>query len=584
MFRFRRRLGLWLTAALLALMPLVAQASILDFIPPSPAGSPAQQQDRQAQFEGKYELAKVRVLGVPAITVASPVQLGEPSGIEASLRARVIEGNLRALYDPNQLCSFGERLSEWMLDRLLQSDAHVCTAGQRYGLDRSGTPLTLEVLRDGSGPYQLAARLPGREQPFPLLTVTRADAEINGARELALAQAWRERLEGRLNHARRIYAPPQLARRFRLVVVTELMLLLLFAAMLLLWRRLRQRTSRLHGELRAKGRSDRRGETRLHAEQALTIAVLLLLLMLYLLVLMIGVLVVAIPGKVPLGIELVLQPSLAVIKFLAVTLATFLLRSLSTFLLSQWSGDVDVPRRLQARRQQRYRSLLSTTHRLINVVGIGVVLLWVLLDVPGVRSASVSLVLAGGALLGALAFVFQGLLRDFSAGLVMLLEDRYAVGDWIEVAGIEGEVIEMGLFSTQIRCLDQRMNILDNSSILQMRNHTKLRSGSLVTFVISHRQTDLEIVYRTLSLEIEDFCVDPVWGNRLLGDPILRGIKRTTALGVQMQVLLVTRAGEQWTTEREFQRRALRALHRRGVQLADGLDLGSVLPGTAGGR
>jgi len=30
-----------------------------------------------------------------------------------------------------------------MLDSLLQSDAHVCTAGQRYGLDRSGTPLTL---------------------------------------------------------------------------------------------------------------------------------------------------------------------------------------------------------------------------------------------------------------------------------------------------------------------------------------------------------------------------------------------------------------------------------------------------------
>ncbi len=157
-----------------------------------------------------------------------------------------------------------------------------------------------------------------------------------------------------------------------------------------------------------------------------------------------------------------------------------------------------------------------------------------LLDVPGVRSASVSLLLAGGALLGALAFVFQGLLRDVSAGLVMLLEDRYAIGDWIEVGGIEGEVVEMGLFSTQIRCLDQRMNILDNASILQIRNHTKLRSGSLVTFVISHRQKDLEIVYRTLALEIEAFCLDPVWGNRLLGDPILRGIKRTTALGVQM--------------------------------------------------
>ena len=557
-------------------MPQVAQASILDFFPAAPPGSPAPLQDKQAQFEGKFELAKVRILGVPAITVASPVQLGDQRGIEASLRARVIEGNLRALYDPNQLCSFGERLSEWVLDSLLQSDAHVCTAGQRYGLDRSGTPLTLEVIRDGSGPYELAARLPGRQQPFPLLTVTLADAEINGARELALAQAWRERLEGRLNHARRIYSPTQLARRVRLALMSELLLLLLVSATLLLWRRLRQRTSRLHDELRTRGRSDRRAEIRLHAEQALNIGVLLL--MLYLLVLMIGVAVVAIPGKVPLAIELVLQPTFAVIKFLGVTLATFLLRSLSTFLLSQWAEDVDVPQRLQARRQQRYRSLLSTTHRLINVAGIGVVLFWVLLDVPGVRSASVSLLLAGGALLGALAFVFQGLLRDVSAGLVMLLEDRYAIGDWIEVGGIEGEVVEMGLFSTQIRCLDQRMNILDNSSILQMRNHTKLRSGSLVTFVISHRQRDLEIVYRTLALEIEAFCLDPVWGNRLLGDPILRGIKRTTALGVQMQVLLVTRAGEQWTTEREFQRRALRALHRRGVQMADGLELGSWQP------
>ena len=86
---------------------------------------------------------------------------------------------------------------------------------------------------------------------------------------------------GLLNNARRIYAPPQLAQRVRLALALEL-----------------------------------------------------LLLMLCLLVLIIGVLVVAIPGKVPLGIELVLQPSLAVIKFLAVTMAEFLLRSLSTFLLS----------------------------------------------------------------------------------------------------------------------------------------------------------------------------------------------------------------------------------------------------------
>ena len=75
------------------------------------------------------------------------------------------------------------------------------------------------------------------------------------------------------------------------------------------------------------------------------------------------------------------------------------------------------------------------------------------------------------------------------------------------------------------------MCIFDIASIQQVRDHTKLRSGSLVTFVISHRQTNLEIVYRTLVLEIDAFCADPLWGSKLVGDPVLCGIKRTSALG-----------------------------------------------------
>ena len=87
-----------------------------------------------------------------------------------------------------------------------------------------------------------------------------------------------------------------------------------------------------------------------------------------------------------------------------------------------------------------------------------------------------------------------------------------------------------------------------------------------------------------LSAEIDAFLHDPIWGTRLIGEPVLRGVKRTSALGVHMQVLLITRSGEQWTTEREFQRRALRALHRRGVVLADGLEFASAMAGEPGSR
>lgn len=68
---------------------------------------------------GSFELAKVRILGVPALTVASPVVGHQDNAPDARRRAEVIEGNLRLLYDPEHLCSESEQIAEWILVRLL---------------------------------------------------------------------------------------------------------------------------------------------------------------------------------------------------------------------------------------------------------------------------------------------------------------------------------------------------------------------------------------------------------------------------------------------------------------------------------
>ena len=60
---------------------------------------------------------------------------------------------------------------------------------------------------------------------------------------------------------------------------------------------------------------------------------------------------------------------------------------------------------------------------------------------------------------------------------------------------------------------------------------------------------------------------------------MLRGIKGSTVQGIHMQVLLFTPTGEQWATERDFQRRALAALHQAGVRLSDGLEVQAMAAG-----
>ena len=521
---------------------------------------------------GSYELAKVRILGVPALTVASPV-LRDGDALGAKRRASVIEGNLRLLYDPNRLCSQSERLSEWMLESLLGQQAKVCTSGPGDGVTLSHDPLRISIQTDAAGNQILEAQLPDRQRQIPLMTVTRADAEINGVSSEELARRWKTLLERRINHARRILTPERLLQRWRLTLVVELLLFGVLAGLIWCWAWIRRRRCLLQHQ-RQQGVRNRRLELRLHLLH--TITRVLMVLVLFLLVVMVGLGVMALPGRVPLGIELLLQPSFAILKVGVVTVLGLLGRALCTFLLHQWADNVDVMEQERARRDQRYRSLLRVSHRLVDVACVLVVGVWIVVDIPGVRSASTSILVAGGALLGALAFVFQSLLRDFVAGMLVLLEDRYAIGDWVEIDGVEGEVIDVGLFSTDMRCLDQRVDTLENSAIRQLRNHTKLRSGSLIKLLISHRQSSIDQAIGLIGDEIERFVADPNWGERLLSQPILRGVRRITPLGTQLEVLLITRAGEQWVTEREFQLRVLRSFEQHGVVMADGLELNAL--------
>jgi small conductance mechanosensitive channel len=191
--------------------------------------------------------------------------------------------------------------------------------------------------------------------------------------------------------------------------------------------------------------------------RALLAAVLLLL------PLMVGVAVLAVPGQIPLAINLLLQPFSVLAKLMVGWLLALLLQAVLAALLSQWNSNPSLAPERRARRNQRYRSLKRVVSRLVNLACISLVTLWVVVAIPGVRDLSSNTLLASGAVLGALALVFQDLLRDFVAGLVLLLEDRYAIGDEITIDGLSGEVIDVDLLSTQLRSPDQRVVVIPNN-------------------------------------------------------------------------------------------------------------------------
>ncbi|MEB3332557.1 MAG: mechanosensitive ion channel domain-containing protein [Synechococcaceae cyanobacterium] len=538
--------------------PLRAQVDRPDPAP-TPYGS------GQTASLGSYDVAPVRILGIPAISVAAPVISRNDSSPDARQRAEVIEGNLSLLYAPRSLCEAGEGIAEMILEGLVLGGPpaqHLCS-GDPWAVLGKPEDLHVVVSQRDDGEFQLQAHLKGRAAPMALLSVTEADAQLHGLDRGALAERWRQVLQRRLRHARHTEQPSQIALRLRITVVAELLLGSSVLATIWLWTQFRRRVQRRLDQ-GAEQRSLPSGR-----DQMIQWGLRgLFLVILTQLVLMVGLAVGAVPGRLPLAITLLLQPFSILLKIVLLGACALALRLLTLFVLRQWVSNLAVPTHERARRLQRYLNLRQVSQRVIDLGCLVLLAGLVLADIPGIRELTLGAWLAGGALLGGLAIAFQGLLRDGLAGLVALLDDHYAVGDVVEVNGVIGTVVDVGLLVTELRTADQRVVLFTNASPQHLVNHTKNRSGIELLIPLAEQPPQLEAALAVVERECRAFAEDPHWQHHLLMPPLVRGVKRVVPGAIELSVVLTTRTGSQWEAQRCLLRRLVVALQQADIRLA----------------
>jgi small conductance mechanosensitive channel len=83
------------------------------------------------------------------------------------------------------------------------------------------------------------------------------------------------------------------------------------------------------------------------------------------------------------------------------------------------------------------------------------------------RFFDVTAFLAGLGLLGfTVGFALQDVMKNFAAGIILLLQQPFHVGETIGVKEFNGTVLEIDLRTTEIKTLDGRIVILPNADIL----------------------------------------------------------------------------------------------------------------------
>lgn len=81
----------------------------------------------------------------------------------------------------------------------------------------------------------------------------------------------------------------------------------------------------------------------------------------------------------------------------------------------------------------------------------------------GVQTTSFAALLAGAGL--AIGTAWGGLLTHFAAGVFMQILRPFKVGDYVVAGGVEGSVVEMGLFGTTLLTPDNVTTIVGNNKV-----------------------------------------------------------------------------------------------------------------------
>jgi moderate conductance mechanosensitive channel len=234
-------------------------------------------------------------------------------------------------------------------------------------------------------------------------------------------------------------------------------------------------------------------------------------------------------------------------------------------------GAISDDARFRTRRMQRLHAVTGVLR------GVIAVLIWLiaLLQILGVFGVPLQPILAGAGLAGiVLGFGAQQLVRDVLAGIAMLIEDQYGVGDWIEVDGKYGQVERVGLRSTAFRDVDGVVHHVLNGYIQRVGNLSQEWARATLDVPIA-LDADIGAAKALIHKVATDLAEDAVWGEDIIGPPEIWGVQDLGPDGIRIRLVIPTKPLRNWDVQRQLRERLKFAFDQAHIRMPARLvDLG----------
>lgn len=174
-------------------------------------------------------------------------------------------------------------------------------------------------------------------------------------------------------------------------------------------------------------------------------------------------------------------------------------------------------------------------------------------------------ILASAGIAGiAIGFGAQNLVQDYLAGIFILLEDQYGVGDNVDVGDATGTVVDMGLRVTTLRSLDGTLWYVRNGQILRVGNSSQSWAYVVVDTPLPPT-ADIDRAGEIITEVATAFAEDEEWRGDILKEPEYLGPVEMTIDEIKVRLGVRTTSDQQWAAGRELRRRVTEALREAGI-------------------
>ncbi len=193
---------------------------------------------------------------------------------------------------------------------------------------------------------------------------------------------------------------------------------------------------------------------------------------------------------------------------------------------------------------------------------IAIAVIMIILNVWGVDTTT--LVASAGVLTLVIGLGAQSLIADIVAGVFIVFEGEYEVGDIIVLDGWRGTVIEIGIRTTKVEDAGGNIKIVNNSEIKAVINQTKDDSIAKCYLNINYEE-DIDRVEAAIAKDLPEASKQL---QNTLGDIQYKGISEFSNNGVTLFFIVKVKEADVYQTQREMNKVLMQLLKKNNISLA----------------